>query len=48
VDAAAIAAMFRQGRRIEPKVAAVLASLHRLGHIWTCDGGRSFSVRRVA
>jgi hypothetical protein len=48
VDAATIAAQFRQGRRIEPKVAAVLASLTRLGHLWTSDRGRSFSLRRVA
>jgi hypothetical protein len=47
-DAAAIAAGFRQGRRVEGRVAAVLASLARLGHIATLDGGRTFSLRRAA
>ena len=47
VDAAAIAAGFRQGRRIEPKVAAILASASRIGAVATRDG-RLFSLRRAA
>ncbi len=48
LDAGAIALVFSQGRRIAPKVGAVLASLSRMGVIGTGDGGRTFSLRRVA
>ncbi|MEP9349970.1 DNA methyltransferase [Xanthobacter sp. KR7-225] len=47
VDAAAIAAGFRQGKRIEPQVQATLASLVRMAIASSLDG-RSFMFRRVA
>ena len=47
IDASAIAARFRQGRRVEPKVAAILASASRIGAVATPDG-RVFSLRRIA
>lgn len=47
VDAAAIAAGFRQGKRIEPQVQATLASLVRMA-IASSPDGRSFMFRRVA
>jgi hypothetical protein len=46
-DAGAIAARFKQGQKARPAVAAVLASLFRMGLISTEDG-TSFSWRRVA
>ncbi|MDU0311072.1 class I SAM-dependent DNA methyltransferase [Rhizobium sp. 10PS4] len=46
-DAGAIAARFKQGQKARPAVAAVLASLFRMGLVSTADG-RSFSWRRVA
>jgi hypothetical protein len=46
-EAGAIAARFKQGRKARPAVAAVLASLLRMGLVSTADG-RSFSWRRVA
>jgi hypothetical protein len=48
LDAAAIATGFRQGKRIEPKVRAVLVALARLGFIATPDGGNSFLLRRAS
>jgi hypothetical protein len=47
VDATAIATTFRQGKRVEKKIAAVLQSLARLGHVATRDG-RSFVIHRAA
>ncbi len=47
-DAAAIAAGFRQGQRVAPKVGAVLAALTRMGVISTADRGRTFAMRRAA
>lgn len=47
VDAASIAAGFRQGKRAEPQVQATLASLARMGFASSRDG-RSFMFRRVA
>ncbi|MDF2620610.1 MAG: hypothetical protein K0S00_3269 [Xanthobacteraceae bacterium] len=47
VDAAAIAAGFRQGKRVEPQIQATLASLVRMGFASSPDG-RSFMFRRVA
>lgn len=44
-DAATIAATFRQGRRIEPKVAAVLDALNRMGFVVLLDRGWSFRTR---
>ncbi len=47
-DAASIAALFRQGRRCEAKVRAVLIALARTGFVATPNGGRSFVLRRVS
>ncbi len=47
-NGAAPAATFRQGRRVEPKVRAVLVALVRLGFIATPDGGKSFALRRAS
>ncbi len=44
----AVAAGFRQGRRILPAVAAVLAALTRFGFVASPDGGRTFALRRAA
>lgn len=46
--AGAIAATFKQGRKIAPKVAAVLAALARLGYVASADGGATFMLRRAA
>jgi hypothetical protein len=48
LDAASLAASFRQGRRVEPKVRAVLTALARMGFIDTADSGRSFLLRRAS
>jgi hypothetical protein len=48
LDAAAVAGTFRQGRRVEGKVAAVLLALARVGYVATVDGGRRFALRRAA
>jgi hypothetical protein len=48
LDAAALAARFRQGRRIAPKVAAVLGALQRMGFVSSTDAGRTWALRRVA
>ena len=48
LDAAGIALTFKQGRRIAPKIAPVLASLTRMGVIGTNDGGQTFSLKRAA
>jgi hypothetical protein len=48
VDAATLAAGFRQGRRVEAKVAAVLLALSRMGFAASADGGRTFALRRAA
>ena len=47
LDAASIATSFRQGRRVAPKVAAVLLSLYRMGLVATADGGGSFRLQRL-
>jgi hypothetical protein len=44
----AVAVRFKQGRRIGPKVAAVLAALARMGFVDSVDGGRSFILRKAA
>ncbi len=46
LDAAGIASRFKQGRRVAPKVAAVLLSLYRMGLVGTADGGASFALQR--
>ncbi len=48
LDAASIAARFRQGKRIEPKVRAVLIALARMGFVATQDHGKSFALRRAS
>ncbi len=48
LSADVLAASFKQGRRIAPKVAAVLAALARTGYVATADGGRTFALRRAA
>ncbi|MDQ6702743.1 MAG: class I SAM-dependent DNA methyltransferase [Pseudomonadota bacterium] len=45
LDAKSIAAKFRQGRKIEPSVARILAAFARMGHFHTGDGAR-FTPRR--
>jgi hypothetical protein len=47
-DAVTIAATFRQGQRIQPRVMATLNALARTGWISSSDGGRTFAMRRVA
>lgn len=46
LDAAAIATQFRKTKTSEAKIAGVLASLARLGHVTT--DGKKFALRRVA
>ena len=46
LDARAIAARFAQGRRAEPRIAATLAALERLGHVARDAGG--YRLRRAA
>lgn len=48
LDAATVASRFKQGRKIAPKVAAVLAALARMGFVDSADGGRTFILRRAA
>ncbi len=49
LNATALSARFRQGRRVLPQVEAVLAALTRVGGLVTSpDGGRSFLPRRAA
>lgn len=48
VDAAVLARGFRQGKRVEKKIAAVLLSLGRLGYVASGDGGKTFAIRRAA
>lgn len=48
LSAADIAAGFRQPRRAEPRIAAALGALHRLGHVSRSHDGQKFALRRVA
>jgi hypothetical protein len=48
LDAAGIAATFRQGRKIEAKVAATLSALARLGHLSATDDGKRYWLPRAA
>jgi SAM-dependent methyltransferase len=48
LDAGAIAASFRQGRKTLKKVEAVLAALNNTGYLDSRDNGRSFLLRRAA
>jgi len=47
LEARALATMFRQGKRIEPKIRAVLLALARTGFVATSDG-ESFLLRRAS
>ena len=47
MDAAMLAATFRQGRRMEKQVGATLSALSRMGYLATADG-RRFSLRKTA
>jgi Fe2+ or Zn2+ uptake regulation protein len=47
LDAQTIAKAFRQGAKVEPAIARVLASLTRLGHVHSIDG-KTFALRRRA
>jgi hypothetical protein len=47
LDAKILARSFRQGAKAESAIARVLASLARLGHIYTADG-RDYALRRRA
>ena len=48
LGADALAAFFRQGRKIAPKISAVLSALARTGWVATADRGRTFVLRRAA
>lgn len=48
VDAATLASAYRQGKKAEPKIAAILSAAARIGEVSTLDGGRTFQFRRVA
>jgi hypothetical protein len=48
VDAPTIASAYKQGKKAEPKIAAILAAAARIGEVATMDGGRTFQFRRVA
>jgi hypothetical protein len=48
LDAASLAARFRQGRRVVPKVGSVLGSLQRMGFVHSADAGRTWLLRRIA
>jgi hypothetical protein len=46
LDAPSLAKSFRQGAKVEATIARVLASLARLGHVYSTDG-KTFALRRV-
>lgn len=48
LDAASLAARFRQGRRVAPKVGSVLGALQRMGFVTSPDDGRTWMLRRAA
>jgi hypothetical protein len=48
LDAAALAARFRQGRRVGPKIASVLGALLRMGFVTSADAGQTYSLKRAA
>lgn len=47
VSPSALATRFRQGKKVEKKVEAVLASLARMGVIASAKAGRAFSLHRM-
>jgi len=48
MDAASLAARFRQGRRVAPKVGSILGALQRMGFVHSPDAGHTWLLRRVA
>lgn len=48
INAAGVAASFRQGQRVEPTVTAILGALARMGFLATSANGREFALRRAA
>ena len=48
LDAATVASTFTQGRRVVPKVTAVLAALSRMGFVDAGEDGRTYRLRRAA
>jgi type I restriction-modification system DNA methylase subunit len=48
MSAAAIAMQFKQGRRVQPKVAEILNAIARIGFVSTGDKGETFTLRRAA
>lgn len=48
LNAADIAARFKQGQKVRPALASVLLSLYRIALISTADGGRTFAYRHAA
>ena len=48
LDSSSIASRFRQGKKVEKQIAAVLMSLARLGHVAVANGGAKFAIRRAA
>nr|WP_321182327.1 DNA methyltransferase [Methylobacterium sp. Leaf122] len=48
LSSSALASSFRQGRRIESKVASVLLALDRMALVTSVDNGTSFLLRRAA
>ena len=48
LDVANIASTFKQGRRIAPKVGAVLAALARMGFVAATNNGTAFQLKRAA
>jgi hypothetical protein len=48
LNAADVAARFKQGQKVRPAVGSVLLSLYRIGLISTSDGGKTFAWRRAA
>ena len=47
LDTATLASRFRQGRRAEDKIRAVLTALHRMGFV-TSDDNQIWRLRRAA
>ena len=47
LDVDRLATAFKQGRRVAPKIAAVLAALSRIGRVGTTDG-KTFAIKQAA
>ena len=48
VSAGELAQGFKQGKKAEARIAATLSSLARTGFISALDGGKRFTLRRIA